>query len=264
MSRDFAALARIAERAAHAAGAYLRDAVPPEPSTWEAKGHHDFVTAVDRRAEELITGILLRAEPGSRVLGEEGSPVLDDLDGLVWIVDPLDGTANFLHRHPSWAVSIAAAIDGEPVAGTVFHVPALRRATAWRGGGAWLAGRRLRVTALDTPGRALIATGFPFKHPEMLPAYLPQLARVLSGTSGVRRSGSAALDLLDVACGPYAGYWELMLAPWDTAAGIVLVREAGGVVTNLAGRELGVEHSGIVAGNAATVEWLLGTMDHGR
>jgi myo-inositol-1(or 4)-monophosphatase len=260
MSRDFAALARLAERAALRAGAYLRDAVPPDPAAWEAKGHHDFVTAVDRRAEELITETLLRAEPGSRVLGEEGTPELEDLAGLVWVVDPLDGTANFLHRHPAWAVSIAAAVDGEPVAGTVFHVPGLRRATAWQGGGAWLGGQRLQVTAVTDPSLALIATGFPFKHPAMLPSYLPQLARVLDSSSGVRRAGSAALDLLDVACGRHAGYWELMLAPWDTAAGIVLVREAGGVVTDLKGRHIGVEHSGVVAGNPAMVEWLLRTI----
>jgi myo-inositol-1(or 4)-monophosphatase len=257
MSIDPRRLALLAERAAIRAGSYLRDATPPEPATWEAKGHHDFVTEVDRTAEAMICEVLLRAEPSSRVLGEESSPELEHLDGLVWVVDPLDGTANFLHRHPSWAVSIGAAIDGELVAGTVFHVPGLRRATAWRGGGCWLNGERQKVSALTDPSRALIATGFPFKYPEMLPEYLPQLERVLATTSGVRRAGSAALDLMDVAIGRYAAYWELMLAPWDTAAGLVLVREAGGIAVTPTGTHLGVEHSGVVAGNPAMVEWVL-------
>lgn len=257
MSREALRLALLAERAAARAADYLRRTAPPDPAAWQAKGPQDFVTAVDRTAEALISDTLHRAEPDSRVLGEEGSPDLVGLEGLVWVVDPLDGTTNFLHGYPAWAVSIGAALDGELVAGTVFQVPTGRRATAWRGGGAWSAGRRLRVSRLDDPGRSLIGTGFPFKHPGLLDRYLGQLATVLGATSGVRRGGAAAVDLLDVASGHLDGFWELQLAPWDTAAGIVLVREAGGVVARLDGAPLGIEHAGVVAGNAEMVAWLL-------
>lgn len=260
MSGEGRRLARLAERAAARAGDFLRRAAPPAPSNWQAKGHQDFVTEIDRAAEALIVETLLAGEPDSRVMGEEGSPDLDPASGLVWVVDPLDGTTNFLHGYPAWGVSIGAAIDGEPVAGTVFLVPTLRRATAWRGGGAWSNGHRMSVSTISDPARSLIGTGFPFKHPEQLPGYLDQLARILGSTSGVRRGGSAANDLFDVAAGHLEGFWELRLAPWDTAAGIVLVREAGGLVTRLDGAPLGVEHSGVVAGNAAIVEWLLETI----
>jgi myo-inositol-1(or 4)-monophosphatase len=260
MTRDSRALARLAERAAARAGAWLRAEVPPGAERWEAKGHHDFVTHVDRTAEEMISDTLLRAEPSSHVMGEEGSPEAQSIRGLVWVVDPLDGTTNFLHRYPMWAVSIAAAIDGEVVAGTVFQPSMNRRATAWAGGGAWCGPERLQVSKLTTPSQALIGTGFPFKHPELLPGYLPQLSRVLASTSGVRRAGAAAIDLLDVASGRFDAFWELMLAPWDTAAGMLLVREAGGVVTTLDGRPLGIDHSGVIAGNPWMHEWLLETL----
>lgn len=258
--REGERLARVAERAAVRAAAYLRDVAPPAPEAWSAKGHHDFVTEMDQQAERLITDTLLRAEPSSRVLGEELAPEDASHEGLVWVVDPIDGTANFLHRHPAWCVSIGAAIDGVLIAGTVFHVPAARRYTAWTGGGAWAGTERLRVSPITEPSQALIGTGFPFKNPELLPAYLPMLERVLPQCSGVRRGGSAALDLVDVAAGRFAGFWEMMLAPWDMAAGIVLVREAGGEVTNFAGRDLGIEHSPVVAGNAVMAEWLRGVL----
>jgi myo-inositol-1(or 4)-monophosphatase len=251
-------LARITDRAAARAAAYLLTARPPDRSHWATKGHHDFVTEVDRIAEQRITADLLSAEPGSRILGEELSPGAVDLDGLVWIVDPLDGTTNFLHGYPWWSVSVAAAIDGEIVAGTVFNVPAHRRFSAWQGGGAWSGPEQLSVSTVTQPGDALIGTGFPFKTPDDLPAYLEQAARIFPATSGVRRAGSAALDLVAVAAGQFDGFWELTLAPWDKAAGILLIREAGGVVTNLDGTPATVNRGGIVAGNATMHAWLMG------
>jgi myo-inositol-1(or 4)-monophosphatase len=256
MMRPARDLALLAERAAARAGSWLRDVVPPAADKWETKGHLDFVTAVDRTAEAMIIETLLAAEPDATIVGEEATPDAVAGAGLSWIIDPLDGTTNFLHRYPAWAVSIAAAIDGEVVAGVVQQPTALRRATAWQGGGAWCNGHRLQVSALTEPGRALVGTGFPFKHPHLLSTYLQQLGRVLSSTSGVRRAGAAALDLLDVAAGRFDGFWELQLAPWDTAAGALLVREAGGIITTLEGRDLGIEHSGVVAGNAAIHAWL--------
>ncbi len=257
MTHDAQRLARLAERAAARAGAFLLTAPRPEAATWTSKGHHDYVTEIDRTAERRIIENLLRAEPGSRILGEEFSPEDVDLDGLVWVVDPLDGTANYLHGYPWWSVSIAAAIDGELVAGTVWHVSTHRRYTAWDGGGAWCGPERLRVSTIADPAPSLLGTGFPFKHPELLPRYLDQFSRVTPRSSGVRRAGSAALDLAHVAQGHFDAFWELVLAPWDKAAGIVLVREAGGVVTNLDGTPAGPRHGGIVAGNPRMHAWML-------
>lgn len=260
MSRDSMELARLAERAAVRAGAYLAAVPRPDPTRWTAKGHHDFVTHVDRTAEEMIVETLLRGEPSSRVLGEEHTPDHGELRGLVWVVDPLDGTTNFLHGHPSWCVSIAATLEGEPVAGTIFQIAAQRRCTAWQGGGAWCGPARLSVSSITTPGQALIGTGFPFKAPDRIPEYLAQFARILPQTSGIRRAGSAAIDLSDVAAGRFDAFWELVLAPWDIAAGVVLIREAGGVVTDLAGDRARIGHGPIVAGNPAMHAWLLGVL----
>lgn len=251
----------MAEAAALRAAAWLRTArAPGDPDDWEAKGRHDFVTSIDREAEAIITEALLAAAPGSRVMGEELAPQTGT-EGLVWIVDPLDGTTNFLHGYPQYAVSIAAAVDGQLEAGVVVHVP---RGTVWRAGrgsGATRDGAPVRVSSTRKPGHALIGTGFPFKHLEALAEYQRQFAVVMQGTSGVRRAGSAALDLADVASGHFDGFWELRLAPWDTAAGILLVREAGGVVTDLEGRDPGLRHTGVVAGNPWLHEWLLGVIE---
>jgi myo-inositol-1(or 4)-monophosphatase len=264
MTHDAQRLARLAERAAARAGCYLQTAIRPEAAQWTSKGHHDFVTEIDRTAERAITEDLLRAEPDARIMGEEYSPDGVDFRGLVWVVDPLDGTANYLHRYPWWSVSIAAAIDGELVAGTVWHVPAARRYTAWKGGGAWCGAERLRVSSITEAAPSLLGTGFPFKAPELLPRYVEQFARLTPQASGIRRAGSAALDLADVAQGRLDAFWELVLAPWDIAAGIVLVREAGGVVTDLAGNPAGPRHGGIVAGNPRMHEWMMGQLQNDR
>jgi myo-inositol-1(or 4)-monophosphatase len=257
MTDDARRLARLAERAAARAGAFLLTATAPEAAQWTAKGHHDFVTEVDRTAERRIAEDLLRAEPGSRILGEELSPAGVDLAGLVWVVDPLDGTANYLHGYPWWSVSIAAAVDGDLVAGTVLNVAAHRHYTAWQGGGAWCGPDRLGVSAVGEASLALLGTGFPFKALEQLPRYLEILRAVIPLTSGVRRTGSAALDLAAVAQGQFDAFWEMQLAPWDIAAGIVLIREAGGIVTDLTGRPAEVCQTGLVAGNPWMHEWML-------
>jgi myo-inositol-1(or 4)-monophosphatase len=247
----------IAVSAARRAGDYLRSVgEPPDPADWAVKGQRDFVTHVDRESERLIAETVLPAAPGSRILGEELSPT-GAMDGLVWIVDPLDGTTNFLHRFPVWAVSIGVARDGELLAGVVLDVPRGRLFRASKGGGAWEDGRRLSVSSLRDPAQALIGTGFPFKEIDRIGEYQRQFAAVAAATSGIRRPGAAALDLADVAAGRFDAFWELVLAPWDIAAGILLVREAGGVVTDLAGRSVGAEHTGLVAGNPAMHAWLL-------
>ncbi|MGH7499653.1 MAG: inositol monophosphatase family protein [Gemmatimonadales bacterium] len=253
-SLDLLHLARSA--AARAAG-YLRAVERPAgPAGWTAKGRRDFVTEVDRTAERMIADVLLAAEPGSRVVGEELSPELIT-GGLVWVVDPLDGTTNFLHEFPGFAVSIAAAVDGLLEAGVVVDVPRNETYSAVRGGGAWQGDKRLSVSTIDDPQYALIGTGFPFRDNSRIDEYLRQFTRVSEATSGIRRPGAAALDLAHVAAGRFEGFWEQRLSAWDIAAGVLLIREAGGVATDFAGRHVGVEHTPLVAGNPVIHTWLL-------
>lgn len=243
--------------AARRAATFLRGSVAPrDPAAWTLKASRDFVTAIDRDAEALIAEILLAAEPQSGLVGEESSPAVQSR-GLVWVVDPLDGTTNFLHGYPQWAVSIGAAVDGALVAGVVLHVPQDRCCHAALGAGAWVGDERLRVSPIDDPAFALIGTGFPFKDVTQLDAYVRQFSRIAATTSGMRRAGSAALDLADVAAGRFEGFWEQMLAPWDVAAGTVLIREAGGVVTDFAGQDVGVAHTSVVAGSPRMHAWLM-------
>ncbi|HEX4934582.1 MAG TPA: inositol monophosphatase family protein [Gemmatimonadaceae bacterium] len=224
---------------------------------WEEKSATDFVSEVDHAAEAVIAGIVAERHPGAVLLAEEGSPDADIARGTVFVVDPLDGTTNFLHGFPWYAVSIAALVDGNIVAGAILNVPTGELFTATAGGGARRAGEPIRVSGITTPARALVGTGMPFKSPEQADRYLLTLPRIMRQTAGVRRPGSAALDLADVACGRFDGFWEPRLAPWDIAAGILLVREAGGVVTDYDGTPATVRHTPIVAGNPAMHAWLL-------
>ena len=258
---DLLHLARIA---AARAGEYLRSVQRPgDPSGWTLKGSRDFVTEVDRTAERMIADILLAAEPGARMVGEELSPAVIT-DGLIWIVDPLDGTTNFLHGFPSYAVSIAAALDGVIEAGVVVQVPYNQTYFASRGGGSWLGDRRLSVSTIEEPEFALIGTGFPFRAMSRLEEYQGQFSRVARATSGIRRPGAAALDLAAVAAGQFDGFWEQQLSAWDIAAGTLLIREAGGVVTDFSGRDIGIEHTGVVAGNPTIHAWLIETLNTER
>lgn len=237
------------------------------PSDWTSKGRADYVTEVDRESERIVAEALTTSFPGSLVRGEELSP---DAPGtthhapILWIVDPLDGTTNFLHRFPTWAVSIAAVRDGALLAGIVHHVPLDIRYTATRGGGAFQDGAPLAVSANTEPGQALIGTGVPYNDLLQWPLYSRQLELVATGAAGIRRPGSAALDLCDVAAGRYEGFWELRLAPWDVAAGTLIVREAGGVVTDLDGEADVLRHTSIVAGNTSIHRWLLATLNEPR
>jgi myo-inositol-1(or 4)-monophosphatase len=243
--------------AAERAGAFLRTAARPDgPAAWTVKDQRDFVTDADRTSERLIAEVLRERFPASRVVGEELAPEMVR-DGLVWIVDPLDGTTNFLHGLPMWAVSIAAAVDGVLEAAVVFDVPHGERWEAARGHGAQRAGERLRVSSIADPQYALVGTGFPFKNVARLAEYQRHFAAVATATSGMRRPGAAAIDLAWVAAGRFDAFWELSLAPWDIAAGVLLVREAGGVVTDLAGDSVVLGHTGLVAGNPAMHAWLL-------
>jgi len=258
--RDYNDLVKLAERAALRAADYLRNAARPAIHTWTEKSQHDFVTEVDRAAEALIADVIMREAPESVIVGEELSPQRTARGELVWIVDPLDGTTNFLHGYPQYAVSIGCLVDGKLAAGVIHDVPRKRSYRAIRGGGAFEEDTRLSVSAVTDPRHALIGTGFPFKSLNVLHVYLAQFAAVIGAASGIRRAGAAALDLADVAAGRLDGFWELQLAPWDIAAGALLIREAGGIVTRPDGASdvLSSEGNGsIVAGNTAMHRWLI-------
>ena len=202
--RDAHDLLDTAIAAADAAAIFIRErSGDPAALAWIEKSPADFVSEVDRGAEQRIRDIVLRRYPSARIVGEELSPdALADV-GLAFIVDPLDGTTNFLHGYPEYAVSIGVAREGEIVAAAVINVPMGERFTALRGEGAWRDGKPIRVSAIIDPGRALIGTGFPFKHPDTLPLWQRQFGRIMLTTAGVRRAGDAALDLCDVACGRF-------------------------------------------------------------
>ncbi|MEO7457931.1 MAG: inositol monophosphatase family protein [Gemmatimonadaceae bacterium] len=237
------------------AGANRRDTL-----TWESKGAFDFVSEVDRASEETLAAIIRGRHPDATLLAEEGTPDALASGGLVFVADPLDGTTNFLHGVPWYAVSIAALVDGIPQAGVVINVPSGAIYTATRGGGARMSGQAISVTTLADPSRALIATGFPFADNEEVDRYVPLLPPVMRATSGMRRFGAAALDLACVAAGRFDAFFELSLNAWDLAAGMLMVQEAGGIVTRMDGSPIAVETTSILAGGPAMHAWLLETL----
>lgn len=225
---------------------------------WRQKGESDFVTDADTRAESAIVETIHSHYPDAVIVGEELSPeTMIGHDGITFVVDPLDGTTNFLHGYPEYSVSIAALADGELVAGVVKNLTRPETFSAVHGGGAFLNDEPISVSKETEPYRSLIGTGFPFKRRDLLEKYARQFIQVSSHTAGVRRAGSAAIDLSHVACGRFDAFWELVLAPWDIAAGVLIVREAGGVVTDLAGNEKTLSHGPVVAGNPDIHPFLL-------
>ena len=194
------------------------------------KGPGDFVSKADREAERMIKEDLMGARPTYGWLGEESAPEDGADPTRRWIVDPLDGTTNFLHGMPHWAISIALEHKGEIVSAVVFDAAKDEMFWAEKGSGTWMNDRRLRVSGRRQMHEAVFATGVPFGAKKTLPAMLADLARLMPACAGVRRWGAASLDLAYVAAGRYDGYWERELQPWDIAAGILLVKEAGGMV----------------------------------
>lgn len=232
---------------------------------WEVKSPADFVSTVDREAERALADVIATRLPEAWLLAEEMTPDTDISKGLAVVADPLDGTTNFLHGFPWYATSVAVLLDGAPAAGAIVNAATGETFVAAAGMGAWREaanGTRapLVVSPIAEPMRALIGTGFPFKHVDQLPRYQRQFAAVAGSTAGMRRAGAAALDLCDVAGGRFQGFWELELAPWDVAAGILIVREAGGRVTDFDGVDVPVRHGPIVASNTHLHEWLLATL----
>lgn len=241
----------IAVRAARTAGRILlRRMNSLKPAQIRRKGKHDWVTDVDHASEEEILRIIRHAFPAHSIRAEE-SGASGASGGYEWFVDPLDGTVNYMHRFPMFAVSIALAHRGVVQVGVVYDPLRGELFTAERGKGARLNGRRIRVTRCSGFEEALLATGFPFRAKEHMDLYLSSFRKVFLKTGSIRRAGSAAVDLAYVACGRMDGFWEMALSPWDIAAGALLVEEAGGRVTDFFGGPgyLGTGH--ILAGTPA-------------
>lgn len=254
---DPLALQATAIRAARAGAAALRPFVSGDAALEVTpKSEHDFVTAADLAAERAITAEILGAHPEHRVLGEEESRADLFGPGLVWIVDPLDGTTNFIHGYPVFAISVACAERGRALAGAVLDPSRDELFAAARGHGASLNGAPIRVSPRRRLKEGLIGTGFPFRRLHRTEEYLDSFRAVLVDTAGIRRAGSAALDLASVAAGRFDGFWEEGLGPWDIAAGALLIEEAGGVVTDFQGGDRYLETGAIVAGAPGVQEEL--------
>ncbi|CAN5263855.1 inositol monophosphatase family protein [soil metagenome] len=214
------------------------------------KSRNEFVTEVDRLAEHEIVQTIRRNYPHHGVLAEESGRHEGAEDEFLWIIDPLDGTTNFIHGFPVFSVSVALQHRGRLEHGVIYDPLRQELFTASRGEGAQLDGRRIRVSRTRTLDRALVGTGFPYRSREQwVEAYIGMLRVIMESSAGVRRPGSAALDLASVAAGRFDGFWEFGLQPWDMAAGVLLIREAGGLVGGLTGENDFHDDGNIVAGN---------------
>lgn len=214
----------------------------------EQKGRNDFVSDADRAAENAVINTILRHYPDHAILAEESGQ--QGNSEYTWVIDPLDGTTNFLHGLPTFCVSIGVMCNGRVEHGVVYDPMRQELFTASKGEGAQLDGRRIRVTGEIHLERALIGTGFPFRDTNMaLPPYMKMLEKAITETSGIRRGGAAALDLCYVAAGRFDAFWETGLAIWDIAAGSIIIREAGGIISGLDGREDFLNTGHVLAGS---------------
>ena len=261
------ALINVMARAAERAGrALIRDFGEVEQLQVSRKGPADFVSAADMKAERIVQRELSRARPEYGFLMEESGAVEGSDEHHVWIIDPLDGTTNFLHGLPHFCVSIGLAKDNDPIAGVVYDPIKDELFWAERNAGAYLNNRRLRVSARNRLADAVLATGIPFRKHDSDPInrrFIQQVEYVMGHLAGVRRFGSAALDLAYVAAGRYDGYWENGLHPWDVAAGLLIVREAGGFVSEIDGRRYELGAPDILAANDALHEPLVKLLSKG-
>lgn len=240
-------LENIAVTAARAAGNYImRNLERADTLKVDRKARNDFVSEVDRGAEAEIVQVIRKAHPDHAILAEEGGA--SGSHDYTWIVDPLDGTTNFLHRFPHFCVSIGVALKGKLILGVIYAPCTQDLYVAQRGGGAVLNSRKIRVSKTQFLEESLIGTGVPIRAAN-LDAYLPQLRGIVEKTAGIRRAGAAALDLAYVAAGRLDAFWELNLKPWDMAAGILMVEEAGGVVSELYGLDDPMKSGNILVAN---------------
>jgi myo-inositol-1(or 4)-monophosphatase len=238
-----------AVKAARKAGSIItRASSDLDRLTIRRKRQNDFVSEVDHAAEEAIIAVLREAYPAHGIVAEESGETHADAE-YVWVIDPLDGTTNFLHGFPQYCVSIGLLHKGVPFQGCVFDPNRNELFTASKGVGAYLNDRRIRVSKTDKLEDALMATGFPFREVGEIDAYLRMFKNMTLSTQGIRRPGAAALDLAWVAAGRVDGFWEIGLSAWDMAAGALLVREAGGLVGDLDGEDRFLENGRIIAAN---------------
>ncbi|POA97846.1 inositol monophosphatase [Chromobacterium sinusclupearum] len=248
----------VAVKAARRAGSVIqRASLNLDTIRVEKKKHNDFVTEVDRAAEEAIIQTILEAYPKHAILAEESGAKGVGSSEYEWIIDPIDGTTNFLHGHQQYSISIALAHKGQIQQAVVYDPSRNDLFTASRGVGAFLNDRRIRVSKRFMMNECVISTGFPVADQSYLDQYLGMLKDVIAKTAGVRREGSAALDLCNVACGRVEGFFELNLKPWDIAAGSLIVQEAGGIVTDFTGEQGWLESGDIVAGSPKVLAQLL-------
>ena len=258
------ALMNVMISAARKAGRSLaRDFGEVEQLQVSVKGPANFVSAADHKAEDIIYKELAKARPGYSFLMEERGELRGDDETHRWIVDPLDGTTNFLHGIPHFAISIGLEREGVMVAGVVYNPATDELFTAEKGKGAFLNDRRrLRVAARKTLADAVLVTGIPHRGRPGHPRFLDEMKTVMVEVAGLRRSGSAALDMAYIAAGRYDGYWERGLKAWDLAAGIVLVREAGGLVTDVNGGDEALSRGEVLAGNNYITKALMPLITH--
>lgn len=214
------------------------------------KGPSDFVTAADIKAEKMLRAELQKARPRFGFLMEESGEIQGEDGKHRWIIDPIDGTTNFLHGIPHFAISIGLEMEGEMIAGLVYNPIVEEVFWAEKGQGAFLNDKRLRVSARSRMSEAVMATGIPFHGRPGHEPFIDQMGRVMKDVAGIRRMGAASLDLAYVAAGRFEGFWEAGLQPWDIAAGVLLVREAGGFVTDFKGDKNVLASGNVVAANA--------------
>jgi myo-inositol-1(or 4)-monophosphatase len=237
----------IAVKAARRAGSVINRAALEGGLEVRAKNRNDFVTQVDRAAEQAVIDVIRRAYPDHSFLAEESGAAQGTRPEYLWVIDPLDGTTNFIHGFPQYCVSIALEHKGVLTQAVVYDPSKNELFTASRGRGAFLDDRRIRASKCTHLRDALVGTGFPFKELSRLDLYLRQLRTLMGTCAGVRRAGSAALDLAYVAAGRMDAFWEMGLSRWDMAAGALLIQEAGGLVSDLQGGSGFLDSGDIVA-----------------
>ncbi len=246
----------IAIRAARSAGNVIIRSLPRiDHLAITTKGRNDFVSEVDRQAEQEIINIIHKAYPEHAIMAEESGQQGDD--EIIWIIDPLDGTTNFLQGFPHYCVSIAVMVKGDIKHGVIYDPLRDELFTASRGSGAKLNDRRLRVTKAKDVQGSLLGTGFPFRCPQYAETYLAMFADMFNRVADMRRAGSAALDLAYVAAGRLDGYWEIGLEQWDIAAGILLVEESGGIISDFTGGDSYLQQGNLIVGNVAVHRGIL-------
>ncbi|HSA77324.1 MAG TPA: inositol monophosphatase family protein [Nitrospirota bacterium] len=239
----------VASNAARRAGNILRENLHGIREI-SYKGDINLVTEMDMRSERAVVETILASFPGHGIIAEEETCIRNE-SGYRWIIDPLDGTTNYAHGYPCFSVSIALEHEGEVIAGVVYDPMRDELFTARKGKGAALNGRPIRVTAVDTLIKSLLATGFPYDRKESEKNNMDYFHDLLMASQEVRRDGSAALDLCYVACGRFDGFWELKLKPWDVAAGSLIVSEAGGMVSDFSGLRFNIHDGEVLASNGS-------------